>query len=279
MKCSVVLTILCLSCCAFAQTKPAPSVDESCQAAIASRKPLLLWGREGKSEQLVPLITGGAIDVYTSASSFAESAQETRFGGYFWSDLILVFRDEDTRQKAIQAITANNKSLPANNIPAISGVFTTVITDARPGSYKSLKYLWMRIAYYPSFYLIPNSASSATVPGPVLDVVTSDYIEPIACSGGGVYRALQGQTKYKDVELVVIGDAPPYGEQGFQKDCTNCADWSLLAGDLRPLRTTGGRNIIRVDRQRSPFLARIIDVMEQKIAAARQNSDGKDSVK
>ena len=53
------------------------------------------------------------------------------------------------------------------------------------------------------------------------------------------------------------------------KDVRNGNSWSLLAGDLTPLRTAAGEDVIRVDKQRSPFLVQVIDAMEQRITAAR----------
>ena len=255
--------------------KPGLSLEERCQLAIRETGPLMSY-RFGDAdiEQLVPIISSGGIDVYTSTSSFKESVQETRYGKFFWSDLFLVFRDEDVRQKAIQAITANNNPIPVDNRP-INGV---TIAQPKPGSYKYLKYVWMRVAYYPNLYIGPNNHTGETVQGPILDVEASAFIEPVRCTSLGVFPFFQD--KIRNVEMIVTRFPTSIGEEnGFTNDCTNCPSWSLLAGDLTPLRTAGGRNIIRVDKQHSPFLVQIIDAMEKRLAVARQNPDGKDSVK
>jgi hypothetical protein len=136
----------------------------------------------------------------------------------------------------------------------------------------------MRVAYYPSLYIVPNNISGETIQGPVLDVGESEYIEPVRCTSSGVSKFFPDKTG--NVEMILTAYETLIGDEyGFTNYCTNCPSWSLLAGDLTPLRTAGGRNIIRVDKQHSPFLVQIIDAMEQRLAAARQNPDGKDSVK
>jgi hypothetical protein len=261
--------------------KPGLSLDERCQRAIRGTGPLMSYQRgDSGIKQLVPIISSGGIDVYSSASSFRESVQETRYGGFFWSDLFLVFRDEDVRQKAIQAITANNRPTNANNVPSTANTKVT-ITETKPVNYKHLKYVRMRVAYYPNLYIGPNDITGATVQGPVLDVGESVYIEPLRCTSSGASPFFPDKTgNIELIETVDPGVSTLIGrEYGFTNYCTNCPSWSLLAGDLTPLRTAGGWNIIRVDKQHSPFLVQIIDAMEQRLVAARQNPAGKDSVK
>ena len=242
--------------------KPGLSRDERCQRAIHGNKPLraLLPGEE--VQPLVPITSGGGIDVYAGESSFRESVQATPSDGSFWADIIFVYRDEGARQRAIQEITANNPKW----------VWQDSLTN--------LKYVWMRVAYYPTIYLGPNHLPNGeTLLGPVLSVGVSDYIEPGRCTEGGFTHF---ENKDESFELVFTRDdryARIGSENGFVQGCTNCNSWSLLAGDLTPLRTAAGEDVIRVDKQRSPFLVQVIDAMEQRLAAARQNPDGKDSAK
>ena len=262
-------------------TKPGLSIEERCQLAIRGTGPLMSYlYSDADIEQLVPIISSGGIDVYSSESSFRESVQETRHGGIFWSDLFLVFRDEDIRQRAIQAITANNQPRPVDNMP-INGL---IISQTPPGIYKYLKYMWMRVAYYPDLYTGPNNITGETIQGPVLDVEASAYIEPVRCTSSGIWPFFQNKTR--NVEMIVtpklkVAVYPTLigHEYGFENDCTNCPRWSLLAGDLEPLKTAGGRHIIRIDKQHSPFLAQIIDAMEKRLADARQNPSVNDTVK
>jgi hypothetical protein len=230
-------------------------------------------------EPLVPIVSSGGIDVYVSESSFNESVREKRFGGYFWADLFLVFHDEDTRQKAIRTIAANNRPTTTNNIPITANTRVT-INETKPGNYEYLKYVRMRVAYYPNLYIGSNNITGETVQGPVLDVGESDYIEPVRCTSSGSSPFFPDKTGNNEIIEIDSGVSTLIGhEYGFTNYCTNCPSWSLLTGDLTPLRTAGGWGIIRVDKQHSPFLVQIIDAMEQRLAAARQNPDGKDSAK
>jgi hypothetical protein len=247
--------------------KPGLSRDERCQRAIHESKPLraLLPGEE--VEPLMPITSGGGIDVYAGESSFRESVQARPFDGFFWADLILVFRDEGARQRAIQEITANNPKW----------VWQDSLTN--------LKYVWMRVAYYPTIYLGPNHLPNGeTLLGPLLSVGESDYIEPVRCTEGG-FSYLENKDESFELILPAMGMRWAYGlatigsENGFVHGCTNCNSWSLLAGDLTPLRTAAGEDVIRVDKQRSPFLVQVIDAMEQRLAAARQNPDVNGSVR
>ncbi len=224
---------------------------------------------DSEIEQLMPILSSGGIDVYTTESSFKASVKETRYGGFFSADLFLVFRDEVVRQRAIQAIYAHNLNV------------------MKPP--RNLKYVWMRVAYYPKIYFGSNSlAGSGTIQGPVLDVGGSDYIEPVDCTtAASFFQDIPKRFGITgNVELIItpkpmVSMRPTLigNEHGFDSGCTNCSNWSLLAGDLTPLRTAGGMNIIRVDRQHSPFLVQIIDAMEQKITVARQSQAGSSQAK
>jgi TonB family protein len=238
---------------------PGLSLDEQCQRAIhGSDRLLSYYAGEPEVQKLIPIITAGGIDVYTNDKEFTEAVQAREFNGSFSATVFFVFRDEAVRQLAIQAIAKNNPHAKADD----------------------LKYVVMNVGYSPTFLdphiLRPNGDAVA---GPILAVGSSDYIVPVRCTTSSLYRDFQN--KAGNVELIVTPGPTTTvptllgSEGGFIDACTNCTRWSLLAGDLTPLRTVAGFGVIRLNEQGTPFLMQVVEAMDKRIAAARSNEGDK----
>jgi len=228
---------------------PGHSIEAQCEQALRRTTDKLFAFAEVHGilafRRLIPVYSDGKIDVYVSQGTLDE-AVSFKNNYNFDAQLYFVYRDEPTRQQAIASIRKNNRSVRGDKL-------------------KELKYVVMDVQYFKSSFN-GLTADGKPVPGPVMAVAGSGYVMPTGCD---LYDyVLSDESGYPGPENETIW--PSHNLIGSETYAfRNEADserWSLLLGDLTPLKTKLGFQVIKINSVQTPLLYQVVLNVSQKIA-------------
>ncbi len=230
---------------------PGRSIEAQCQQALRRTTDNLFAFQKVEGcysdcfKRLIPIYSDGKIDVYVNQGSLDEAVSFKNYTN-FSAQLYFVYRDEATRQQAIASVQKNNPDVVADKL-------------------KELKYAVMEVEYF-RYAFNGLTADGKPVPGPVMHVSGSGYVMPTGCDLNDY--ALSDESGYPGPENETIW--PSHNLIGSETyafvDGSNSPRWSLLLGDLTPLRTKIGFTVIKINAAQTPLLHQILLNVSQKIA-------------
>jgi len=227
---------------------PGHSIEAQCLQALRRTTENLFAFSEVQGilsfRRLIRVHSDGKIDVYLNQGSLDE-AVAFKNSANFAAQLYFVYRDDSTRQEAIANIQRNNPVVAVDKL-------------------RKLKYVVMDIDYY-KYGLNVITPDGKPVPGPVANVSGSDFVMPTGCD---LYDyALGDKQGYPGPEYETIW--PSHNLIGSEtyafNDLSNSPRWSLLLGDLTPLKTKIGFQAIKINSLQTPLLNQVLVNVSQKI--------------
>lgn len=237
---------------------PGQSVEARCQQALRAATVHLfafegLYGNGCDNDcfqPLVPVYSDGKIDVYVDQRSLDEAIRFRVGNGNFSAHLYFVYRDESTRQEAIGSICTESSRPRKTCVDKL----------------KDLKYVLMDVGYYKTGLVGVVTPDGKPVPGPVLSVKESVYLSPTGCDAAD--SVLSGYRGYPGPENETIwASHTGIGTETYAfMNESNSPRWSLLLGDLTPLKTKIGFAAIQINREPTPLLSQVLFNVSQKIA-------------
>lgn len=237
---------------------PGQSTEARCQQALG-RTTDHLFAFEGFYvngcdndcfQRLIPVYSNGEIDVFVDQRSLDQAIAFHLRNGNFGAHLYFVYRDESARQRAIASICAGRSA----NAPSCMDKL------------KALKYVLMDVDYYKTGLFGVVTPDGKPVPGPVLSVKGSIYLAPTACQAAdSVLKGYRGYPGPLNETIWASHDGIGTETYAFMNE-SNSPRWSLLLGDLTPLRTKIGFAAININREQTPLLYQVLLNVDQKIA-------------
>ena len=199
--------------------------------------------------RLVPVYSDGKIGVYADQRSL-EEAISFRIATNFAVHLYFVYTDDSIRQQAIESIERHSP-IPPNH-----------------DKLQELKYVMMDVDYYERGIFGLATRDGRPVPGPALVVNGSVYLSPFGCEVSDYLMGLNKAPGYPSAETEIIRASPGgVGAETYEFiGESSSPHWSLLLGDLAPLRTNVGFKAVRVSREQTPFMFQVLMNVRQKIA-------------
>lgn len=124
----------------------------------------------------------------------------------------------------------------------------------------------MDVGYYKTGLFGVLTPDGKPVPGPVLSVKESVYLSPTGCAAAD--SVLSGYRGYPGPENETIwASHNGIGTETYAfMNESSSPHWSLLLGDLTPLKTKIGFAAININREQTPLLYKVLLNVSQKIA-------------
>jgi len=235
---------------------PGQSMEAQCQHALRRTTDHLfafegLYGNgclDDCFQPLIPVYSDGKIDVYVDQHSLDQAIAFRLSNGNFATHLYFVFRDESKRQQAIASICGGYSKNPSSCGDRLKG----------------LKYVLMDVGYYKTG-LNGVRPDGKPVPGPVLRVNASVYLAPTACTNIFDLSGYRGYPGPESETIIASHDGIGAETYAFMNE-SNSPRWSLLLGDLTPLKTKIGFAAININQEQTPLLYQVLLHVSQKIA-------------
>jgi hypothetical protein len=247
-----------------------PLNEQRCQQEIHADRPLIsFYSGSPQVQDLVEIFSDGKLDVYTDDYLMKELVGSSVSGDFFSMHLYFVFRNEDTRQQAIQLIRQHPPLEFSNGCGDIFKSKSVV------GKLDWMKYVVMDVTYARNGYTVrPTGYDPKVCPGPCALIGSSTYIAPLTCTD--IKYNVYMEQSFLDKEVIWHNGIDACAPANIGKErldihttdsCVTCTRWSLFAG--APMELLPGYFAVQLNTPQTDFLLKVLESARQKIKEGR----------